>query len=110
MMHCYLFIVPAAADLELIILYFPPEHTHSALYTQLTHAASVHRCTLTTLTHTCAAQSNVALVAAVLEGGILGLLARQPSAAQHGHAHTPHLAQHILLAPPLQATSPFKSS
>lgn len=40
MMHCYLFVVPAAADLELIILYFPPEHTHSALYSP--HSIDTH--------------------------------------------------------------------
>ena len=79
----------------LIILHFSPEHTQSAHYKPHsidTHCL-VHRCALIAQTHTCASESNVALVTSALEGVILGLLARQRGAAQHGHAHTSHLHQ-----------------
>lgn len=99
-MRCYLCILMVAADFVLIILHFSPEHIYSAHHNPHsvhTHCL-VHRCTLTAQIHTCASESNVALVTSALKGVILGLLARQPSAARHRHAHTSHLAQHILLA------------
>lgn len=46
-------------------------------------------------THTCASESNVALVTSALKGVIVGLLARQPHSAEHGHTHSLHLAQHL---------------
>lgn len=89
--------VSGATDFVLIILHFSPEHTQSAHYNPHsidTHCL-VHPCALIAQMHTCASESNVALVTSALEGVILGLLARQPSAAQRRHAHTSHLPQHI---------------
>lgn len=97
----------------LIILHFSPEQTQSAHYNPHsidTHCL-VHRCALIAQTHTCASESNVALVTSSLEGVILGLLPRQPGAAQCGHAHTSHLPQHISFSrSPACGSCTFKSS
>lgn len=94
--------VSGAVDLELIIQHFPPERTQITHYNPHptdTHCLE-HRCTHTAQTHTCASESNVALVTSVLEGIILGLLPRQPGAAHCGHAHTSHLPQNISYSRP----------
>ncbi len=92
--------VSGATDLLLIIPHFSPRHTQSAHCNphSIDIHCLVHRCALIAQTHTCASESNVALVTSGLEGAILGLLARQPGAAQHGHAHTsPSASTHCLL-------------
>lgn len=96
--QCMSFVhVSGAADLELIIQHFPPEHTQISHYNphHINTHCLVHQCALIAQTHTCASESNVALVTSALEGVILGLLPRQPGAAQCGHTHASHLPQHI---------------
>ena len=87
--------VSGATDLVLIILHLSPERTQSAQYNphRIDTHCLVHRCALIAQTHTCASESDVALDTSALEGVILGLLPRQPGAAQHGHAHTSHLSE-----------------
>lgn len=96
-----------ATDLLLIILHFPPEHTPSAhnnphsIHTR----CQVHWCTPVAPTHTCASEwvSHSSHPLSREWFFFLGLLPRQRSTAQRGHANTSHLPQQI------SSTSPSRS-
>lgn len=97
MMKYYLLMIVVAADLALIILHLFQEHSFSTHDDQ--HSIDTHCLvgwhTGSVQTHTCASESNVALVTSALKGVIVGLLARQPHSAEHTHTHSLHLAQHL---------------